>query len=129
MSHVRYIDKTREYYLGQGYEKPYDWAHFDDVPFATLNKPLSQARISLVSTSDVTVRSEDDGDSHAEQLFVGTVYSLAARRLTTPTPPLWLPWLALSPSRACTRPPPKAASAAWHPGCMVFLPPTAIVGP
>ena len=33
MSHVRYIDKTREYYLGQGYEKPYEWAHFDEVPF------------------------------------------------------------------------------------------------
>lgn len=30
---VRYIDKTRDYYLSQGYEKPYQWAQYDDVPF------------------------------------------------------------------------------------------------
>ena len=24
MSHVKYIDKTRDYYLSQGYEKPYE---------------------------------------------------------------------------------------------------------
>ena len=78
MSHVRYIDKTREYYLGQGYEKPYEWAHFEEVPFAKLSKPLSEARISLVSTSDITVRGENDEDNHAEQLFVGNVYSIAA---------------------------------------------------
>ena len=30
---VRYIDRTRAYYLSQGYDKPYRWAHFDDVPF------------------------------------------------------------------------------------------------
>ena len=75
MSHVRYIDKTREYYLGQGYEKPYEWAHFDEVPFSKLSKPLSEARVSLVSTSDITVRGENDEDNHAEQLFVGNVYS------------------------------------------------------
>ncbi len=78
MSHVKYIDKTREYYLGQGYEKPYVWAHFDEVPFTRLDKPLSEARISLVSTSDVTVRGEGDDENHAEQLFVGNVYSIAA---------------------------------------------------
>jgi hypothetical protein len=32
MSSVRYIDKTREYYQGEGYRTPYRWAHFDDVP-------------------------------------------------------------------------------------------------
>src|SRR5690242_14129798 len=26
----RYIDKTREYYRGEGYDTPYRWAHFDD---------------------------------------------------------------------------------------------------
>jgi len=37
-SYVRYIDKTREYYLAQGYETPYRWAHFDEVPFTPLKK-------------------------------------------------------------------------------------------
>jgi len=78
MSHVKYIDKTRDYYLSQGYEKPYEWAHFDEVPFARLSKPLSEARISLVSTSDVTVRGTEDGGNHADNLFNGNVYSIPA---------------------------------------------------
>ena len=78
MSHVKYIDKTRDYYLSQGYEKPYEWAHFDEVPFARLSKPLSEARISLVSTSDVTVRGTEDGGNHADELFNGNVYSIPA---------------------------------------------------
>ncbi len=78
MSHVKYIDKTRDYYLSQGYEKPYEWAHFDEVPFARLSKPLSEARISLVSTSDVTVRGTEDGGNHADKLFNGNVYSIPA---------------------------------------------------
>ena len=36
MTYVRYIDKTREYYR-QGYEKPYQWAHFDNVASRSLN--------------------------------------------------------------------------------------------
>lgn len=78
MSHVKYIDKTRAYYLGQGYEKPYNWAHFDDVPFARLEKPLNEARLTIVSTSDVAVRSEDGDSKHADQLFTGFVYSIAS---------------------------------------------------
>ena len=30
MDYVRYIDKTKDYYLTQGYDKPYAWAHFDE---------------------------------------------------------------------------------------------------
>ena len=77
MTHVRYIDKTREYYLGQGYEKPYQWAHFDDVPFAPLQKPLSECTVALVSTSDIAVRSGDGRDTTHEML-AGNVYSLAS---------------------------------------------------
>ncbi|MFV0297259.1 MAG: glycine/sarcosine/betaine reductase selenoprotein B family protein [Hyphomicrobiaceae bacterium] len=56
MDHVRYIDRTRDDYLRQGYEKPYQWAHFDDVPFTPLKKPLSECRIGLLGTSEVAVR-------------------------------------------------------------------------
>ncbi len=55
MSHVRYIDKTREYYGSQGYDKPYRWAHFEDVPFTPLGKPLSQCRVGLVTTSEMAI--------------------------------------------------------------------------
>ncbi len=32
MTHVRYIDKTRDYYRNEGYDTPYRWAHFDEIP-------------------------------------------------------------------------------------------------
>ena len=40
-SYVSYIDKSREYYSAQGYERPYRWARYEDVPFSPLAKPLS----------------------------------------------------------------------------------------
>ncbi len=76
MDHVRYIDKTREYYLAEGYEKPYHWAHFDDVPFTPLVKPLAESRIALASTSDVAVRAENDEQDPTHSLLVGNVYSI-----------------------------------------------------
>ena len=48
---VSYIDRTREFYLAQGYERPYRWARFREVPFAPLAKPLSQCRVTLVTTA------------------------------------------------------------------------------
>jgi hypothetical protein len=51
-SFVSYMDKSREYYGAQGYERPYGWAHFDDVPFQPLTKPLSECRVGVVTTAD-----------------------------------------------------------------------------
>jgi D-proline reductase (dithiol) PrdB len=48
---VRYIERTRNYYLGLGYETPYVWAHYIDVPFAPLKKPLHQSTLGLVTTA------------------------------------------------------------------------------
>jgi len=48
---VSYIDKSREYYLAQGFGNPYRWAHNSDVPFAPLRKPLAESRIALVTTA------------------------------------------------------------------------------
>ncbi len=50
-SFVSYIDRTREYYAAQGYEKPYRWAHHDTVPFARMEKPLSESRVTVVTTA------------------------------------------------------------------------------
>ena len=48
---VRYIERTRSYYLGLGYENPYVWAHYGDVPFSPLQKPLAQSVLGLITTA------------------------------------------------------------------------------
>lgn len=74
MTYVRYIDRTRVYYAGQGYTKPFDWAHFDEVPFTPLDKPLAECRVATVSTADVYVAGDDGTKPH--NAFTGDVYSL-----------------------------------------------------
>jgi hypothetical protein len=48
---IRYMERTREWYLALGYGNPYRWAHHDDVPFAPLPKPLAQCTVALVTTA------------------------------------------------------------------------------
>ncbi|BAN01574.1 glycine/sarcosine/betaine reductase selenoprotein B family protein [Ilumatobacter coccineus] len=50
-SFVSYIDKSREYYAAHGYEQPYRWAAFDEVPFAPLTRPLAESNVAVVTTS------------------------------------------------------------------------------
>jgi hypothetical protein len=48
---IPYIQRTRDYYLALGYGNPYRWAHYVDVPFAALKKPLAESRIGLITTA------------------------------------------------------------------------------
>src|SRR5262245_15082006 len=48
---IPYMQRTRDYYLTLGYDNPYQWAHFADVPFTPLGTPLSEARVALVTTA------------------------------------------------------------------------------
>lgn len=48
---IPYIQRIRDYYAGLGYGAPYEWAHFDDVPFQPLKKPLAQSRVALIVTA------------------------------------------------------------------------------
>ena len=48
---IRYIDRSRNYYLALGYGNPYRWAHNQDVPFAPMAKPATEARIAIVTTA------------------------------------------------------------------------------
>ena len=50
---VSYIDKSREYYLAQGFGNPYRWAYNQQAPFSRLAKPLASARIGVVTTSSL----------------------------------------------------------------------------
>ncbi|MDP7546430.1 MAG: hypothetical protein QGF20_03980, partial [Alphaproteobacteria bacterium] len=76
VSHVRYMERTKSYYLSQGYDKPYRWAHFDDAPFAALRKPLAECRVALISTSKISVRTWEDQRSPLEKGEAGNVYSV-----------------------------------------------------
>lgn len=48
---IRYMERTRAYYLALGYDNPYRWAHFDATPFKRLKKPLSEATVAIVTTA------------------------------------------------------------------------------
>ena len=45
------MQRTRDYYLALGYDNPYEWAHFDEVPFTPLPHPSADVRIALVTTA------------------------------------------------------------------------------
>ena len=47
---IEYIKRSAAYYSAQGY-KPYQWAHFEDVPFAAMQKPLNKSRLGLITTA------------------------------------------------------------------------------
>ncbi|PCI74838.1 MAG: hypothetical protein COB20_14370 [SAR86 cluster bacterium] len=50
-SDVPYMKRTRDFYRAQGYSNDYQWAHYDDVPFSRLQKPLSQCKVAVVTTA------------------------------------------------------------------------------
>ena len=83
MTYVRYIDKTREFYRSQGYEKPYQWAHFDNVAFQPLSKSLANSRVALVSTGEVEVKGVDLSEDENQMGNVGGVYSIPSTTLAS----------------------------------------------
>ena len=48
---IPYLQRIRDYYQALGYGAPYEWAHYSQVPFAPLAKPLSQSRVTIVTTA------------------------------------------------------------------------------
>lgn len=48
---IPYLQRTRDYYSALGYGAPYEWAHYAQVPFTPLAKPLRQCRIALITTA------------------------------------------------------------------------------
>ena len=48
---VPYLQRTREYYLALGYGEPYQWAHYAEVPFQSLDKPLASCSVAIVTTA------------------------------------------------------------------------------
>ncbi len=48
---IPYLQRVRDYYQGLGYGAPYRWAHYAEVPFQRLAKPLAECRIALITTA------------------------------------------------------------------------------
>ncbi len=48
---IPYLQRIRDYYQGLGYGAPYEWAHYADVPFRPLVKPLSRSRVTIIATA------------------------------------------------------------------------------
>jgi hypothetical protein len=71
MEYVHYIEKTHEYYRNMGYEKTYNYAFNEDIPFTPLKKPLSQCRATLVTTSSFVLLDEA-GNPLEEPQMIGT---------------------------------------------------------
>jgi hypothetical protein len=71
MDYIRYIERTHEYYRGLGYEKTYNYAYNEDYPFTPLKKPLSESRVSLVTTASF-VRLDEAGNWLDEPGMIGT---------------------------------------------------------
>ena len=102
---VSYIDKSREYYAAQGYDRSYEWAAFADAPFASLTKPLSECRVGVVTTGyfsdpDTVPYVTDHDQAYAAPL--SAVELLAADKLSwakdethTNDTESFLPWRAL----------------------------------
>ncbi len=57
---VGYMERTRIYYRALGYRADYVWAHHDEVPFTRPAKPLTQARIALLTTASPMDESNRD---------------------------------------------------------------------
>ncbi len=66
---VRYMERTRLYYEAQGFEKPYVWAHFDEVPFTPLEKSLAESTVTILTTSSLYDRSPTDAREVASGLL------------------------------------------------------------
>ena len=48
---IPYLQRIRDYYQGLGYGAPYRWAHYAEVPFQRLGKPLAECRVALITTA------------------------------------------------------------------------------
>ncbi|MEO8653326.1 MAG: reductase [Ramlibacter sp.] len=69
---ICYMQRTRDWYLALGYGNPYRWAHFRDVPFQPLAKPLSECTATVITTAAPHKPGQGAQDA-------GTAYNAAAK--------------------------------------------------
>ena len=72
---IPYLQRIRDYYQALGYGAPYEWAHYPEVPFRPLDKPLASSRVTLITTA--APYQPDKGDQGP-----GAPYNAAAKFYT-----------------------------------------------
>lgn len=75
---IPYRDRIRTYYQTLGYGAPYRWAHYAEVPFTPLKKPVAQSRIGLITTAapyDPAKGDQGPGAAYNAAAKFYTVYS------------------------------------------------------
>jgi hypothetical protein len=80
---ISYMQRTRDYYLALGYGNPYRWAHFADVPFTPLSKPLAELRLGLVTTAAPLQPEMGDQGPGAEYNAAAKFYQVYAKATET----------------------------------------------
>lgn len=48
---IPYLQRVSTYYQALGYGQPYAWAHYAAVPFQALARPLSECRVTIITTA------------------------------------------------------------------------------
>ena len=48
---IPYMQRTRDYYVKLGFDAPYRWAHYAEVPFTPLSTSLAASRLALITTA------------------------------------------------------------------------------
>jgi D-proline reductase (dithiol) PrdB len=75
---IPYMTRTRDWYLALGYGNPYRWAHYAEVPFTPLVKPLSNMTVALLTTAspyDPTKGEQGMGAAYNAEAKFYKVYS------------------------------------------------------
>ncbi len=75
------MERIKKYYIGLGYSTPYRWAKLDSIPFTSLKKPLSKARIGIITTASLF--NPANGDQGP-----GALYNGKAKFFTTYAKPI-----------------------------------------
>jgi D-proline reductase (dithiol) PrdB len=76
---LTYLNRIHEYYLALGYEVPYRWASFDDVPFCRLSKPMNEASIAIITTAALYQPGKGDQGPGAPYNGAAKFYSVYSR--------------------------------------------------
>ncbi len=68
MKPVNYLEGLNKWYQSQGFP-PYKWSEFDSSPWSELKKPLSEAKIFLISSAGISMEGQKDFDPWAVNDF------------------------------------------------------------
>lgn len=80
---VGYMARTRAWYLALGYDNPYRWAHYLDVPFQPLRSSLFESTLTLITTASLFDPSKGDQSPKAPYNAAAKFYEVYSRASDT----------------------------------------------